>query len=186
MCLPPRNGACDAIKSRMACSALLPCALRAAPRRRGFSIAVGSALGVRVPRKTARLPHPPYRSRNRATFKIRLTRPSPMGKVAALVLTEEEKTHDFTPSWFVPLSLFPSAFPLPPTPSAPSPLGRFLGAPKDERTTKTTLLSTTNQAGYSLSANLFAAHGAVRMSPAETVLARSVSALHGGSVCFWA
>ena len=28
-------------------SALLPCALRAAPRRRGFSIAVGSALGVR-------------------------------------------------------------------------------------------------------------------------------------------
>ena len=47
MCEPSRNGACDAIKSRMACSALLPCALRAAPRRRGFSIAVGSALGVR-------------------------------------------------------------------------------------------------------------------------------------------
>ena len=45
--LRARNGACDAIKSRMACSALLPCALRAAPRRRGFSIAVGSALGVR-------------------------------------------------------------------------------------------------------------------------------------------
>ena len=42
-----RNGAFDAIKSRTACSALLPCALRAAPRRRGFSIAVGSALGVR-------------------------------------------------------------------------------------------------------------------------------------------
>ena len=47
MCLPSRNGAFDAIKSRMACSALLPCALRAAPRRRGFSSAVGSALGVR-------------------------------------------------------------------------------------------------------------------------------------------
>ena len=30
MCLPSRNGAFDAIKSRMACSALLPCALRAA------------------------------------------------------------------------------------------------------------------------------------------------------------
>ena len=30
VCLPSRNGACDAIKSRMACSALLPCALRAA------------------------------------------------------------------------------------------------------------------------------------------------------------
>ena len=45
--LRARNGAFDAIKPRMACtSALLPCALRAAPRRRGFSIAVGSALGV--------------------------------------------------------------------------------------------------------------------------------------------
>ena len=26
-----------------------------------------------------------------------------MGKVAALVLTEEDKTQDFTPSWLVPL-----------------------------------------------------------------------------------
>ena len=49
--LRARNGAFDAIKSRMACSALLPCALRAAPRRRGFSIAVGSALGVRCSEK---------------------------------------------------------------------------------------------------------------------------------------
>ena len=35
LCEPFCNGACDAIKSRMACSALLPCALRAAlPRLR--------------------------------------------------------------------------------------------------------------------------------------------------------
>ena len=59
MCEPFRNGAFDAIKSRMACSALLPCALRAAPRRRGFSIAVGSALGVRVPSKNERFTQPP-------------------------------------------------------------------------------------------------------------------------------
>ena len=42
MCEPFRNGAFDAIKSRMACSALLPCALRAA-----------------LLRKTARLTQPP-------------------------------------------------------------------------------------------------------------------------------
>ena len=46
VCLPPRNGACDAIKSAAALS-LIPLPLRAAPRRRGSSIAVGSALGVR-------------------------------------------------------------------------------------------------------------------------------------------
>ena len=39
--------------------ALLPCALRTAPRRRGFSIAVGSALGVRVPSKNERFTQPP-------------------------------------------------------------------------------------------------------------------------------
>ena len=46
MCLRVRNGAFDAIKSAAAL-ALIPLPLRAAPRRRGFSIAVGSALGVR-------------------------------------------------------------------------------------------------------------------------------------------
>ena len=44
--LRARNGAFDAIKSAAAL-ALIPLPLRAAPRRRGFSIAVGSALGVR-------------------------------------------------------------------------------------------------------------------------------------------
>ena len=95
-------------------------------------------------------------------FTFRLTRPSPLGKVAALVLTEEEKRDEpGRLGWFPdphspPHSLFRRHS------SAPSPLGRFLGAPKDERTTKTIQLPTTNQAGYSLSANLFAAVGAAR------------------------
>ena len=38
MCEPPRNGAFDAIKSRMACSALLPCALRAAVQLNGWHL----------------------------------------------------------------------------------------------------------------------------------------------------
>ena len=53
-----------------------------------------------------------------------------MGKVAALVLTEEEKTHDFKLSWFVPLSPFPSAFPLPPTFVGTFPSGKVFGCPK--------------------------------------------------------
>ena len=48
--LRARNGAFDAIKSAAAL-ALIPLPLRAAPRRRGFSIAVGSALGVRCSEK---------------------------------------------------------------------------------------------------------------------------------------
>ena len=38
-----------------------------------------------------------------------------MGKVAALVLTEEENTQDFAPSRLVPLSENAVAIPLPPT-----------------------------------------------------------------------
>ena len=52
-------------------------------------------------------------------------------------------------SWFLsrhfpPQSLFRRH------PSAPSPLGRFLGAPKDECTTKTTQLPTSHHDGYSI------------------------------------
>ena len=63
-------------------------------------------------------------------FKIRLSRPSPMGKVAALVLTEEEKTQDFPPSPLVLLPPIPGAFPLPPTFVGTFPSGKVFGCPK--------------------------------------------------------
>ena len=63
-------------------------------------------------------------------FKFSLSRPSPMGKVAALVLTEEDKTHDFSPSQLVPLSSIPAAIPLPPTFVGTFPSGKVFGYPK--------------------------------------------------------
>ena len=53
-----------------------------------------------------------------------------MGKVAALVLTEEEKTQDFPPSQLVPLSPISSAIPLPPTFVGTFPSGKVFGCPK--------------------------------------------------------
>ena len=53
-----------------------------------------------------------------------------MGKVAALVLTEEEKTQDFPPSSLVPLSPIPGAFPLPPTFVGTFPSGKVFGCTK--------------------------------------------------------
>ena len=50
----------------------------------------------------------------------------------------------------------------------PLPL-RAAGAMEDRSTFATTRLPTTNQAGYSLSANKFAAVGAVQQRPAEAV-----------------
>ena len=63
-------------------------------------------------------------------FKISLSRPSPMGKVAALVLTEEEKTQDFPSFPLVLLSPISSAFPLPPTFVGTFPSGKVFGCPK--------------------------------------------------------
>ena len=57
-------------------------------------------------------------------FKNSLSRPSPMGKVAALVLTEEEKKRDFPPSQLIPLSPIPAAIPLPPTVVGTFPSGK--------------------------------------------------------------
>ena len=57
-------------------------------------------------------------------FKISLSRPSPMGKVAALVLTEEEKTQDFPPSRLVLLSTRFYTIPLPPTVVGTFPSGK--------------------------------------------------------------
>ena len=64
------------------------------------------------------------------SLKICLSRPSPMGKVAALVLTEEEKPQDFPPSRVVRLSTKSVAIPLPPTFVGTFPSGKVFGCPK--------------------------------------------------------
>jgi len=52
---------------------------------------------------------------------------------------------------------------------------------EDRSTFATTRLPTTNQAGYSLSANEFAAVGAVQLSPAEAVLSAMKLPKKGGA-----
>ena len=76
------------------------------------------------------LTQPTSCNQNRIAFKISLSRPSPMGKVAALVLTEEDKRNvPCRLSWFPSPTIF-SAIPLPPTIVGTFPSGKVFGCPK--------------------------------------------------------
>ena len=79
--------------------ALLPCALRAAPRRRGFSIAVGSALGVRVLRKIEAFPQPPGSLRTSAHTGVAIRAPSTMLVDQVLTKGERIATPDDVGHW---------------------------------------------------------------------------------------